>query len=102
MYGTPPEAAVVVLEHLGVAAVGLNCSTGPADMVDTVRTMYDYANIPIIAKPNAGLPELEGDKTVYKTTPEEFAQDGCLLIEAGAHIVGGLLRDDAGSYEGPG
>nr|WP_302758168.1 homocysteine S-methyltransferase family protein [uncultured Megasphaera sp.] len=89
LYGTPPEAAVVVLEHLGVAAVGLNCSTGPADMVDTVRTMYDYANIPIIAKPNAGLPELEGDKTVYKTTPEEFAQDGCLLIEAGAHIVGG-------------
>ena len=65
LYGTPPEAAVVVLQNLGVDAVGL------------------------IAKPNAGLPELDGDKTVYKTTPEEFAQDGRLLIEAGAHIVGG-------------
>ena len=58
-------------------------------MVETVRKMYEYATIPLIAKPNAGLPELDGDKTVYKTTPEEFAQDGCLLIEAGAHIVGG-------------
>ena len=78
-----------VLYEAGVDLVGLNCSTGPADMVDTVRTMYEYANIPIIAKPNAGLPELDGDKTVYKTTPEEFAKDGRLLIEAGAHIVGG-------------
>lgn len=89
LYGTPPEAAVVVLQGLGVDAVGLNCSTGPEDMVDTVRTMYEYADIPIIAKPNAGLPELENGQTVYKTTPEEFARDGKLLIEAGAHIVGG-------------
>ena len=58
-------------------------------MVETVRKMYEYATIPLIAKPNAGLPELDCDKTVYKTTPEEFAQDGRLLIEAGAHIVGG-------------
>ncbi|WP_293986224.1 homocysteine S-methyltransferase family protein [uncultured Megasphaera sp.] len=89
LYGTPPEAGVVVLQNLGVAAVGLNCSTGPADMVDVVRKMYEYATIPLIAKPNAGLPELDGDTTVYKTTPEEFAEDGKLLIEAGAHIVGG-------------
>lgn len=89
LYGTPPEAAVVVLQGLGIDAVGLNCSTGPEDMVDTVKTMYAYADIPIIAKPNAGLPELENGQTVYKTTPEEFARDGKLLIEAGAHIVGG-------------
>ena len=89
LYGTPPEAGVVVLQNLGVAAVGLNCSTGPADMVDMVRKMYEYATIPLIAKPNAGLPELDGEKTVYKTTPAEFAKDGKLLIEAGAHIVGG-------------
>ncbi|MCI7110521.1 MAG: homocysteine S-methyltransferase family protein, partial [Megasphaera elsdenii] len=89
LYGTPPEAAVVVLQNLGVDAVGLNCSTGPADMVETVQKMYEYATVPLIAKPNAGLPEWDGDKTVYRTTPEEFAQDGKLLIEAGAHIVGG-------------
>lgn len=89
LYGTPPEVGVVVLQSLGVDAVGLNCSTGPADMVDVVKKMYEYAEIPLIAKPNAGLPELEGETTVYKTTPEEFAKDGKLLIDAGAHIVGG-------------
>ena len=89
LYGTPPEAGVVVLQSLGVDAVGLNCSTGPEDMVDTVKTMYAYADIPIIAKPNAGLPELENGRTVYKTSPEEFGRDGRLLIEAGAHIIGG-------------
>lgn len=89
LYGTTPEVGVVVLQSLGVDAVGLNCSTGPADMVAVVQKMYEYAKIPLIAKPNAGLPELEGDTTVYKMTPAEFAKDGQLLIEAGAHIVGG-------------
>ncbi|MCI1750172.1 MAG: homocysteine S-methyltransferase family protein [Megasphaera cerevisiae] len=89
LYGTPPEAAVVVLQGLGVDAVGLNCSTGPEDMVDTVRSMYAYADIPVLAKPNAGLPILEDGRTIYKTTPEEFGRDGRLLVEAGARIVGG-------------
>lgn len=89
LYGTPPEAAVVVLQGLDIDAVGLNCSTGPEDMVDIVKTMYAYADIPILAKPNAGLPELENGKTVYKTTPEEFGRAGRLLVEAGARIVGG-------------
>lgn len=89
LYGTPPEAAVVVLQGLGIDAVGLNCSTGPEDMVHIVKAMYDYADIPILAKPNAGLPELENGQTVYKTTPAEFGRDGRLLVEAGARIVGG-------------
>lgn len=89
LYGTLPEVAVVVLQGLGIDAVGLNCSTGPEDMVETVKTMYAYADIPILAKPNAGLPELEDGKTVYKTTPEEFGRDGRLLVEAGARLVGG-------------
>ncbi|MCH4188478.1 MAG: homocysteine S-methyltransferase family protein [Megasphaera sp.] len=89
LYGTPPEAAVVVLQGLGVDAVGLNCSTGPDDMAVQIAAMYEYADVPLIAKPNAGLPELVDGKTVYKTTPQEFAQDGKLLIEAGARIVGG-------------
>lgn len=89
LYGTPPEVAVVVLQSLGIDAVGLNCSTGPEDMVPVVKTMYDYATIPVLAKPNAGLPELADGKTVYATTPEEFGRDGRLLIEAGARIIGG-------------
>lgn len=89
LFGTLPEVAVVVLQGLDIDAVGLNCSTGPEDMVETVKTMYAYAEIPILAKPNAGLPELEDGKTVYKTTPEEFGRDGRLLVEAGARLIGG-------------
>lgn len=89
LFGTNPETAVVVLQSLGVDAVGLNCSTGPLEMVEIVKRMYAYANIPILAKPNAGLPELEGGKTVYKTSPEQFAEAGRRLTDAGAAILGG-------------
>ncbi|WP_288893721.1 homocysteine S-methyltransferase family protein [uncultured Megasphaera sp.] len=89
LYGTPPEVAVVVLQAMGVDAVGLNCSTGPEDMVEIVKTMHAYASIPILAKPNAGLPELEQGHTVYKTTPEVFAEAGTALVHAGARIIGG-------------
>jgi 5-methyltetrahydrofolate--homocysteine methyltransferase len=95
LFGTPPETAVVVLQSLGVDAVGINCSTGPMEMVEPVRIMAEYATIPIIAKPNAGLPELEGKKTVYRMTPEEFARAGAALVEAGAAIVGGCCGTTA-------
>jgi 5-methyltetrahydrofolate--homocysteine methyltransferase len=58
-------------------------------MLPLVAQMYQYATIPILAKPNAGLPELEDGKTVYRTTPEEFAAVGKELVEAGASIIGG-------------
>lgn len=89
LFGTDPETAVVVLQSLGVDAVGLNCSTGPMEMIEIVEKMYAYANIPILAKPNAGLPELENGQTVYKTSPQEFAEAGCKLAEAGAAMIGG-------------
>ena len=89
LFGTPPETAVVVLQSLGVDAIGINCSTGPMEMVEPVKKMAEYATVPIIAKPNAGLPELEGKQTVYKMTPEEFAEAGTALVEAGAAVIGG-------------
>ena len=89
LFGTPPETAVVVLQSLGVDAIGVNCSTGPMEMVPLVETMAEYSTVPLIAKPNAGLPELEGKKTVYRMTPEEFAEAGVALVKAGAAIVGG-------------
>ena len=95
LFGTPPETAVVVLQSLGVDAIGINCSTGPMEMVEPVKKMTEYATIPIIAKPNAGLPELEGKKTVYRMTPEEFARAGVALVEAGAAIVGGCCGTTA-------
>lgn len=89
LFGTNPETAVVVLQSLGVDAVGLNCSAGPVEMVEIVEKMYAYANIPILAKPNAGLPELENGRTVYRTGAKEFALAGKKLAEAGAAVLGG-------------
>lgn len=89
LFGTPPETAVVVLQSLGVDAIGVNCSTGPMEMVPLLKKMAEYATVPLIAKPNAGLPELEGKKTVYRMTPQEFAEAGAALVDAGASIVGG-------------
>ena len=89
LYGTDPVTAVNVLQNLGVAAIGVNCSTGPDKMVELVRQMKSIAFVPIFAKPNAGMPELIDDKSVYRMTPEEFAEDMKLIIEAGAGMVGG-------------
>ena len=89
LYGTDAKTAMVVLQSLGADAVGLNCSTGPMEMVSAVEQMREVANIPILAKPNAGLPQLEDGVTVYRMTPEEFATAGAALVQAGASIVGG-------------
>ncbi len=89
LYGTAPEIAMVVLEHMGADIVGVNCSTGPLAMIPLVKAMLPYADIPIMVKPNAGMPELENGETVYKMTPEDFA-DACeQLVDAGAAVVGG-------------
>ena len=76
LYGTSPEIAMVVLEHMGADIVGVNCSTGPLAMIPLVKAMLPYADIPIMVKPNAGMPELENGETVYRMTPEAFA-DAC-------------------------
>lgn len=89
LYGTDPVTAVNVLQSLGVDAVGANCSTGPEEMCGIISRMKAVANIPIIAKPNAGMPELVDGETVYSMTPEEFAEAGLKLVEAGASILGG-------------
>ncbi len=89
LYGTDPVTAVNVLQNLGASAIGVNCSTGPDKMVDLVKQMKSIAFIPVFAKPNAGMPELIDDKSVYRMTPDEFAQDMKMIIEAGANMVGG-------------
>ena len=89
LYGTSPDTAMIVLQSMGVDCVGMNCSTGPDDMIPLVKQMASVSNIPIIVKPNAGLPELENGKTVYKMGPEEFTNACLKLYEAGAFIFGG-------------
>jgi 5-methyltetrahydrofolate--homocysteine methyltransferase len=83
LFGTDAKTAAIVLESLGASAIGANCSTGPAEMVSHTR-------IPVIAKPNAGLPFLdENGTTCYNMEAEEFAEEMEVLVNAGATILGG-------------
>ena len=89
LYGTDAKTAVVVLKSLGADAVGLNCSTGPDKMHQMVAQMRQVANIPLIAKPNAGLPVLVDGETVFNMGPEQFATEMEVLLEQGISILGG-------------
>ncbi|GKX31090.1 vitamin B12-dependent methionine synthase [Vallitalea longa] len=87
--GTDPVTALITLQNLGADAVGCNCSTGPDDMTNIVKAMKPYAKVPLIVKPNAGLPKYEKGETVFDMDEEEFSDYGTLLVEAGANIIGG-------------
>jgi 5-methyltetrahydrofolate--homocysteine methyltransferase len=89
LYGSDPVTAAVVMEKMGADAVGVNCSTGPEKMNEVVEKMRAYVSIPLIAKPNAGLPKLVDGVTEYEMGAEEFARGIRGLIEHGADIVGG-------------
>ncbi|MCI8634039.1 MAG: dihydropteroate synthase [Eubacterium sp.] len=89
LFGTDPKTAVIVLQSLGVDVVGINCSTGPDKMVEQVKAMYEVSNIPILVKPNAGLPKLVDGKTVYDMKPQEFAEAVRTLAGSGARVFGG-------------
>ncbi len=89
LYGTNPETAVVVLQAMGAAAVGINCSTGPNQMTEAVKKMAEYASVPIVVKPNAGLPTLVDGVTCYDMKAKEFADSMTELIQAGATVLGG-------------
>lgn len=91
LYGTDAVTAAVVLESLGACAIGVNCSTGPAHMKNIVKEMAEVTkSVPIIAKPNAGLPFLdEQGRTCYSMDAVEFAKEMKVLTEAGATVLGG-------------
>ena len=90
LFGTEPSAAAVVLSSLGAAAIGVNCSAGPDKMIPIIQEMAQYTDIPLIAKPNAGMPELQPDGTTeYNMNADEFVMHTKELIAAGAEIVGG-------------
>lgn len=90
LFGTDAKTAAVVLESLGASAIGANCSTGPAQMEGIISDMISVTMIPIIAKPNAGLPFLdENGTTCYNMEAEEFTEEMQVLVNAGATILGG-------------
>lgn len=89
MTGADPAAMVALLEGLGVDALGLNCSLGPAQMLQVLPELVNYASVPIIMNPNAGLPRSVDGKTVYDVTPQAFAADMRRAAQMGASVLGG-------------
>lgn len=89
LYGTDPVTAITVLQAMGADAVGVNCSTGPDKMYDIISQMKKVAHVPILAKPNAGIPYLQDGQTVFPMGAEEFVLEMTKLISEGAAIVGG-------------
>lgn len=87
--GNAIEAAAA-LEGAGASAVGINCSVGPDQLVSIVRNIRENVSIPVIAKPNAGMPFIDDHGTAhYSMKPEEFARHIKVLVENGATLVGG-------------
>lgn len=89
LYGTDPITAITVLQSMGADAVGVNCSTGPDKMHDIIKEMRDVAFVPIMAKPNAGIPELVDGQTVFPMEAREFAEEMVKIVSEGVGIVGG-------------
>lgn len=90
--GCTLESMAMTLEGLGVDALGFNCSVGPDGMIDLVKRLSQCTNLPIIAKPNAGLPDPATSR--YDMKPEEFAKYMKQLHEAGASMIGGCCGTD--------
>jgi len=89
MMGITPEKAVVELEKAGADIVGSNCGSGIENLVEIAGIIRPVTTLPLWIKPNAGVPQLEEGKTVYRETPEEMVRFIPDLIKAGVSMIGG-------------
>ena len=89
MTGASPAAMVAMLEGMHADAIGANCSLGPEQLKGVIDEYLAYASVPVLLKPNAGLPKSVDGKTVYDVYPDEFAESVRHLVESGVRIVGG-------------
>ncbi|MDO9515383.1 MAG: homocysteine S-methyltransferase family protein [Syntrophales bacterium] len=87
--GTDPVTALITLQSLGADAVGCNCSTGPEEMLGLIEAMKPWATIPLVAKPNAGMPELIDGATLFTMREDTFASFGAQFVSKGANLLGG-------------
>ena len=94
MMGTDVAAALVIMQGMGVSAFGLNCSTGPDILAKQLRRIAPYAEVPLISKPNAGLPIVEGGHTSYDCPPDVFASGIAGMTDFGVCIFGGCCGTD--------
>lgn len=90
------ESVAVMLEGLGVVAIGFNCGTGPSGMKENVKRLRAVTDLPLIVDPNAGLPKVRDGKTVYDVGPEEFTKEMVEIAGFGAHILGGCCGTTVG------
>ena len=89
MTGATPAAMVAMLEGMGADAIGANCSLGPGQLCSVVKEYLEYASVPVLLKPNAGLPRSEKSETVYDVSPDMFARLMAAYIADGVSIAGG-------------
>ncbi len=89
MTGATPAAMVALLEGMGADAIGVNCSLGPDALAPVVKEYLRLSSVPVILKPNAGLPEMVDGETVYNISPADFASSVADLIAAGVRVAGG-------------
>lgn len=89
MTGATPEAMVAMLEGMGVSALGANCSLGPRQLRPIMEKLLAVASVPVVFKPNAGLPKTQDGKTIFDVKPYEFAEEVTALIKKGVRVAGG-------------
>ena len=83
------------LQGMGIDAFGLNCSAGPAEMLPQIKRLREFSRVPLIVKPNAGMPEIVDGKTVYNCPPEQFVELVPEFLKAGVAIFGGCCGTTA-------
>lgn len=89
MTGASPAAMVAMLEGMGADAIGANCSLGPLGLQKVAEELLENASVPVVLKPNAGLPKVENGKTVFDVDEEDFALEVTALIKKGVSVAGG-------------
>jgi homocysteine S-methyltransferase len=89
MSGTPPDVFTRVLDESEADLIGLNCSTGPKPMLETIERMNAFTHKPLSAMPNAGLPALVEGRHIYLSSPEYMAQYARRFLQAGVKMIGG-------------
>lgn len=97
LLGTPVQAAYTTVSNMGIDVFGLNCSTGPTEMMPSIRWLNEQEDLPILVVPNAGMPLNEGGKAIYKMSPSEMAdrlEDFVTTFDR-VRIIGGCCGTDA-------
>jgi len=89
MTGASPSAMVAMLEGMGADVIGVNCSLGPKALLPVVKEYAEYASVPLLVKPNAGMPKSIDGKTVYELTEEKFSMEVEELLKIGVCAAGG-------------